>query len=368
LTSQRTKRLFVGATALTWLTVAATPGRAQVTPAAGYTPPDDTPSIRVGATIFMDYTFTQKPEITDAAGNTVNANAFNVVRSYINITGNISHLLAFRITPDITRETGAGSSLNGSLTFRVKYAFAQVNLDDWMPRGSWARFGIQQTPFVDYFEGIYRYRFQGTIFSEREGYLSSSDGGLSFHTNFPQNYGDLHVGVYNGETYGRAEANNTKALQMRGTVRPLPMAAIMRGLRVTLFYDLDRVVNDAPRNRFIANVTFEHKYLNGGFDYLNTKDQTLPTTAEVDGHGVSVWLTPKATNGVEGLVRYDDMTVNKSTDARRKRAIVGLAYWLPHQGNVSTAFLLDYEQVTFSDFVPAQPKQQRIAVHGLVNF
>src|SRR5205823_692138 len=30
---------------------------AQVTPAAGYTPPDDTPSIRVGATLFANYTY-----------------------------------------------------------------------------------------------------------------------------------------------------------------------------------------------------------------------------------------------------------------------------------------------------------------------
>ena len=47
------------------------------------------------------------------------------------------------------------------------------------------RFGIQQTPYVDFKEGIYRYRFQGTIFAEREGFLSSSDAGVSFHYNFP---------------------------------------------------------------------------------------------------------------------------------------------------------------------------------------
>ena len=62
-------------------------------------------------------------------------------------------LIAFRITPDITRETGAGSSLNGSYTFRLKYAYVQFNLDDWMTRGSWARLGMQQTPWVDFEEG-----------------------------------------------------------------------------------------------------------------------------------------------------------------------------------------------------------------------
>ena len=34
---------------------------AQVTPAAGYTPPDDTPKVNVGITIFGDYTFQDSP-------------------------------------------------------------------------------------------------------------------------------------------------------------------------------------------------------------------------------------------------------------------------------------------------------------------
>ena len=80
---------------------------AQVTPAAGYTPPDDTPSIRVGVTIYADYTYTDESRrSTDADGNAINPSAFNVGRSYINVTGNISHIVAFRITPDIARESG----------------------------------------------------------------------------------------------------------------------------------------------------------------------------------------------------------------------------------------------------------------------
>ena len=89
--------------------------------------------------------------MTDADGNVVNPSSFNVTRSYINITGQLSHVVAFRITPDVVRESGlvtlgAGSTIsNDSLVFRVKYAFAQINLDDWMPKGTWVRLGIQQT-------------------------------------------------------------------------------------------------------------------------------------------------------------------------------------------------------------------------------
>src|SRR5437867_8136078 len=264
---------------------------AQVTPAAGYTPPDDTPSIKVGVLIYPDYTFQTSPETIDADGNTIHSNAFNVTRSYINITGNISHIVAFRITPDVARETNPASSLNGSLEFRIKYAYAQFNLDDWMTRGSYARLGIQQTPWLDFAENIYRYRFQGTMFVEREGYFASADAGASFHYQLPSNYGDVHVGVFNGENYNKAETNDQKALMVGATVRPFAtQAPVLRGFRATLFYDGDHYVKDAERTRLIAGLSFEHQYVNAAFEYLDTHDQTSAKVGvpSVEGKGFSI--------------------------------------------------------------------------------
>ena len=165
------------------LTLGATRASAQITPAAGSTPPDDTQSIKVGAVIYTDYTYTKDPQTKDADGNTINSSAFNVSRAYINITGNISHMVAFRITPDVTRDTDSGA-LNGNLVFRIKYAFAQVNLDEWTGdwKSTWVRLGIQQTPYVDYMENIYRYRFQGTIFEERDAVGGSASVAASAST------------------------------------------------------------------------------------------------------------------------------------------------------------------------------------------
>ena len=365
-------RLWRAAAFICAVVVWARPAAAQVTPAAGYTPPDDTPKINVGATIFADYTIQQQPKIVDPAntGDRVTLNQFQIGRSYINVTGNISHSIAFRITPDIARETGAGSSLNGSYTFRLKYAFAQWNLDDHMTRGSWARFGIQQTPWVDFWEGIYRYRFQGTIFEDREGFLSSSDAGASFHYNFPQNWGDLHVGVYNGENYNKPEVNADKGWMIRGTVRPLPHGGIaLRGLRVTGFYDKDAFTKDAPRERGIVAVSFEHPYVNFGADYMAATNQATPTAAETKPKGYSIWVTPRSRIGWEGLLRFDHLDVSNLNDQAKDRAIAGVAYWFPHQGNVSTALLFDVDNTKFKNFPAAQaPTVRNIAVHALVNF
>lgn len=346
----------------------ATRARAQVTPAAGYTPPDDTPSVKLGAVIYADYTVQQQPKIQDADGNNVTLSSFNIGRSYLNVTGNISPLIAFRITPDITRETGVGSSLNGSYSFRLKYAYAQFNLDDWMTKGSWVRLGMQQTPWIDFAEGVYRYRFQGQVFTEREGFLSSSDAGASFHYTLPGNYGEIHTGFYNGETFTRFEANDQKGYMIRGTLRPLPMHPVLRGLRLTGFWDQDAFAKHDERQRGIVNVTFEHPYVNGSFEYLVAKTQELAKNPEVEPRGWSAWVTPKTAKGWEGLLRYDQLEPDKRSPARKKRTIAGVAYWFPHQGSVSTSLLLDLDNTKFERFTTRQPTERRIGLHMLVNF
>ena len=367
---------------------------AQVTPAAGYTPPDDTPRINLGMTLWPSYTVQTEPEITDAAGNSVNRTAFDVGRAYINITGQLSHIIAFRLTPDITRESGlvTGTSVTSdSLVFRIKYAYGQFNLDDWMTRGSWIRLGIQQTPWVDFEEGIYRYRFQGTVFAERvplPTVMSSSDAGVSFHYNFAANYGDVHFGLYNGENYQRTETNNQKGFEFRGTVRPFAAGMpILRGLRAHLVYYNDAYVSDGERQRVMGNLTYEHKFLNAGFDYLDADDQALPTTLNIPANGYSIWATPKypLENGSswEALIRYDHWTPNTTdglappatapfpgstllSDQHQNRMIFGIAYWFPHQGNVSAAILIDYDAQSFDNITA--PETKAVSVHGLLNF
>ncbi len=350
----------------------AIPCAAQVTPAAGYTPPDDTPSIKVGATIYADYTYQDTPKIKDSDGNEIASSAFNVGRAYINITGNINHYIAFRITPDITRETGiTGSSISGNYIFRLKYAFAQFNLDDQLNpgrTGTWVRLGMQQTPWVDYMEGIYRYRFQGTIFEEREGFLSSSDIGASFHYSFAHNYGEVHTGFYNGETYTKPEANDQKGFMIRGTLRPLPRSAALRGLRINGFYDNDAYVKNADRTRGIFGLTYEHKYVNASWDYLTASDQTSATKTKVDASGYSLWIIPRSPKGWEGLLRYDHLEPNQAVSGVRTRWIGGVAYWFPHQGNVSSSLMFDIDQANFDNFATPQPTVTKYAVHGLVNF
>ena len=343
------------------------PAGGQTASTAAPPAPDDRPSLKVGATLFLDYGFVQRPEGTDAAGQRIRHNAFNVQRAYVNLTGQVHHLLAFRVTPDIRSETGSGSSLTGSYSYQLKYAFAQLNLGDWLPRESWVRLGIQQTPYVESNEQVYRYRFQGPIFPDREGFLSSSDAGLSFRTPLPAGRGDLHVGIYNGEGYRQFERNDRKAFMVRGTWRPLPGTATWQGLRLTGFYDADAYMRGATRRRVVGDVSFAHSRVHGGVILLHATDEPLPGDRPVDARGYSLWVVPRSRIGVEGLLRYDRLDPDRTAGSRKGRLIAGVAYWLPVQG-ASAAFMLDVERVTYHAFTPVRPDEQRLALRCLVSF
>ena len=130
---------------------------------------------------------------------------------------------------------------------------------------------------------------------------------------------------------------------IRGTVRPFAGsvdAGAARPARAPVSTTRDHYVQGRPSARAaIGSVTFEHTYVNAGFEYLDAADQTSVTRAEGgQPRLLDLGDAESRRTGWEGLLRYDHLTPNdgdRSPDARRA-TIVGVAYWFPHQGNVST--------------------------------
>ena len=69
-------------------------------------------------------------------------------------------------------------------------------------------------------------------------------------------------------------------------------------------------------------------------------------------------VAPAATSSAPGVIVLNDQHQN--------RTIAGVAYWFPHQGNVSTAILFDYDGQTFDNITT--PPTKTIFLHGLINF
>ena len=303
--------------------------------------------------------------------------------------------LAPRRLPDHARhhpreraaDLGPGSSVSDdSLVFRIKYAYAQFNLDDWMTRGSWVRLGIQQTPWVDFEEGIYRYRFQGTVFAERVPLptaMTSADAGASFHYNFPSNYGDIHVGVYNGENYQRVEVNDQKALEFRGT-RPAVRAGPAGAARASR---APRLLQRPLRRRRRAQAADGQRHLRAP---VRERRVRLPERQRPDvgdrRRRREPWLfdlgdaaaaaRQRRVVGSAAAVRPLDAEHARPrsrprqspepgvpfNDQKQNRTIVGVSYWFPHQGNVSTAHPLDYDGQSSTTSPLRRPRASRSMV------
>ena len=269
-----------------------------------------------------------------------------MARSYINVTGNISHIVAFRITPDITRENrrpGTGS-LNGSLVFRLKYAFAQFNLDDWMTQGIVGRASASSRRRCVDFDGRHLpLPLPGhDVRRARRLPATRRTPARRSTTTSPSNYGDVHVGVYNGEGYSQARGERSE-----GVPDPRHPPAVRRrasrccaacGSPASTTRQLRQERRADARRSF--EVTFEHKYLNAGFDYLDAhRPDSTPQPPRSKAQRLVVLgdaeADERASEGAAPL-RPPARRTTASTTAARHRTIVGVAYWFPHQGNVST--------------------------------
>jgi hypothetical protein len=184
----------------------------------------------------------------------------------------------------------------------------------------------------------------------------------------PRDYGDIHLGFYNGETYSRPEANDQKAFQMRASLRPLPRSAMLKGLRFSGFLDSDRPISTGERDRHAAAMTFEHRFANVGLEYLRASDRANATAKLTEAEGFSAWITPRTPFGLEALLRYDRMQPDRTIDARRSRAIVGTAYWFrTMKSPLAAAVMAEYEHAHY-DGAMNKPEENRWALKTLFNF
>jgi len=328
------------------------------TPPATAAPAPDYPIVRVGMLSYVQY----DAELDNRDGY----NVFDVTRAYININGQLSKNIRFRFTPDIRRITDG--SLAGSLTLRVKYGFLQF--DNLVVNGSWLRFGLHQTPWLDFEEGINRYRVQGQMFAEREGLIpGSGDFGVGARIPFPNAYGEIQAGVYNGEGFTQTDVNKYKSVQARATVRPFPKRGLADGFRISGFVNAGWYAADQPRHLGIVMGSYEHRYVVATLEYVKATERPLATLlADIDRAGTSAFVEVRqGPIGWAGIVRAEAFDPDQGLpDNSRRRFIGGIAYWFD-LGRVRLGLLANNEQVHY-DAGAARPRENRLLLQTHVEF
>jgi hypothetical protein len=317
----------------------------------------DYPIIRIGVLSYVQYDAELK--------NRDAFNAFDLTRGYVNINGQLSSNVRFRLTPDVRRVTD--SSLAGTLVLRVKYAF--VELDNVKAARSWVRFGAHQTPWLDFEESIDRYRVQGTMFSEREGLIpGSSDFGVGYFTPVGK-YVDIQTGVYNGEGYAQTDANKYKSAQGRLTLRPFAGRGVANGFRLSGFYSAGWYAADRPRRLGIVMGSFDHTHLVGTLQYLKaTESPSAVAPRDIDRNGSSGFLEIRqGMNGWAALARLDLLDSDEAlANNSQRRIIAGGAYWFVWPRS-RVGLVVTNEQVHY-DAAAARPQENRLLVQTHVEF
>jgi hypothetical protein len=304
------------------------------------------PTVTVGGVGYAQYLYQlHKDSVTNS-----NLNNFDVTRAYINIIGKFSSGVGARITPDIYRNT------DGSLAFRLKYAFAS-----WTPEGSplTLNLGQTQTPWLDWEEALWDYRMQGTMPLERfrgpsgAGYLSSSDFGFRIDGKFNLDMVNFQVGVYNGETYNKAEGDQHKDIEGRLSVRVLESDDHSRvgGLRITAYGAIGKPTGGGRRNRFIGLLSYRSKLFTLGAEYARVSDSlsngppaTGTATPLTNGNIYSAYGVLNIPNSKVGLIARVDLQdpSTKVTNDHQTRVLGGVSY----QVNQNLRVLADIDNLT----------------------
>ncbi len=213
------------------------------------------------------------------------SNAITLERAYLTATKAVSDFLSIRYTLDIkqasttasstvsqeaddqpiTVTTKASNGLDGNYVFRTKYIYAEMNLGSaGFLSDTRARVGMQQAGTEDFEQALNPYRAQAKNWLERAGWFGTSDLGIgvtgSFggkladakgkvgSAKFDGRYGSYALLLANGSNYDKKEANDSKVLSGRVTVRPLP--ADLPGLQLTYggIFGKDNTTNGPSNN------------------------------------------------------------------------------------------------------------------------
>jgi Phosphate-selective porin O and P len=280
-------------------------------------------------------------QLADTANH---ANAFDVKRAYLDFRGAFDGGIQTRITADLYRD---GS---GSLNYRLKYAYFA-----WTPENSplTLKFGQIHTPWLDWEEGLWDYRMQGTMPLERAGYSTSSDLGAGVDGAWGGQKVNMQLVVMNGEGYHGAEGDQHKDVGVRGSVRLLSTddGGSRGGLRVTGLAHLGSTTGGGSRDRFIGMVSYKSSRLTLAGQAARLTDSPASGATDIKGSilsGYGVAKIPNTKLAVIARVDVWDPDVDGSND-RQTRFIGGASYQLSPQ----VRLLLDLDHVSYEGGAPS---------------
>ncbi|MCX6135358.1 MAG: hypothetical protein NTU47_16250 [Ignavibacteriales bacterium] len=232
-------------------------------PAAGIVP-------TFGAQFFGNYTYV----INGTDGK--DYNKFDMERVYFTMKSQIADDWKFQITTDIYRNAAAGSYYAG-LAVRLKFAYL-----DYAPlQGLSVKFGMIPGVWNSTEETAWRYRGIEKTISDKNGYFSTADVGLSATYALPSKLGEVAAYMVNGDGFSAVEANRFKDYSVRATLTPFGSVELLKSFAVSgvASFGAGGTTRALQRDRYGALVGYSYSIFSLGAEYLVRKDApTNPDT------------------------------------------------------------------------------------------
>lgn len=204
--------------------------------------------------------------ITPTATGTQWFHDFDLPRAHAALTGAWGPARA-RLVLEAVRSASEGALLGvagDSLVMRLREASAGYRYKEWFG----VDLGVVPTLTIPELDGTFNLRAIGARPLESTGFSSPADLGATARFNFPQGYGFIAAGAYNGEGYNNRELNRGKNVEVALEVHPAA-ATFFRPLAVfASFVNGSSGTASARANRLTTALLWQGRRIRAGADFV----------------------------------------------------------------------------------------------------
>ena len=268
----------------------------------------DKPEIKWSGTVYAHYGYMLGEEAEQY-------NEFDIDRVYLTARSQLSSDLSVRVTTDVGRAAPQGVDTNGDgsedievpedekIRVFLKYAYLEWAASDSVM----LRFGSAGTPFIGYYDKFWGQRYLAKSFTDNNKILDSADIGIHALGQISDGLVSWQTSIVNGEGYGKAEANATKALQGRVTLDP--MFSGDNSLPITVFASQDVMAPDGedPVRVLAGAAGYKMEHLTFWGEYV------VQSEGDISGSGYSITVIPKIPGVLNLIARYDHWDPDSDT-------------------------------------------------------
>jgi hypothetical protein len=219
--------------------------------------------VQLGLEAFVGYDLKVAPTAT----GTEWFHDFEIPRAHASMTGIYGPVTA-RLVLEAVRSASEGALLGvagDSFVMRLREASAGYRLGRWLAIDA----GVVPTLTIPELDGTFALRAVAATPTERTGLGSPADLGATARFNFPDGYGFVAAGAYNGEGYNQRELNRGKNLEAALELHPAPGTSARPLAVFASFVNGSTGTGSAKANRLTTALLWQGRRVRAGADFVH---------------------------------------------------------------------------------------------------